>query len=314
MNQNTFAVNANLLKRTGAAILDFLFFISSTLLLISYVFGPIYEQQYGTAQLATELSTYQLASYLYTEDSETEILRNLSLEEAPTGIYRYYAEFKNTKVYDEEEGPFVFSMTWYNETILKINETDSLFALDPNDLSGIAVLNQGVTTEARDAFYTTTYRETLLDFNQYPPFADLVMTINRYFLEVVSLSAVIAVVIYYLLFPLIFKNGQTLGKKTLGLALVNTQGYRIQWWQTVVRFLVIVLTFYTAPISVFGSVLISYTLMVFSKRNRSGNDFLALTRVIQTKESLIFDNEDAFLNYQKELGQSPILNDEKISD
>jgi uncharacterized RDD family membrane protein YckC len=311
MNQNTFAVNANLLKRTGAAALDFLFFISSSLLLISYVFGPIYDQQFGTAQLATELSAYQQASYLYVEDSETNQLRNLSLDEAPTGIYQYYADFKNQKIYPPSTEPFVFTVAWYNENILEINQADSLFVLDQEDVNLLAIVKTGVTEESLNSFYTEAYRTALIDLGQYPPFSELVTLINRYFLEVVSYSTAIAVLVYYLLIPLLLKDGQTLGKKTLGLAVVNQYGYRVQWWQMLVRFLVLLITFYTAPISVFGSILISYTLMIFSKRNRSANDFLAFTRVIQMKQSLIFKDEKAFEEYQKGLGINEVSFSEK---
>jgi hypothetical protein len=41
MKLNPFAVNANLLKRTGAAVLDLFLWVVTSLLLLSYIFGPI---------------------------------------------------------------------------------------------------------------------------------------------------------------------------------------------------------------------------------------------------------------------------------
>lgn len=301
MNQNPFAVNANLLKRTGAAILDFVFFITSSLLLLSYVFGPLYQQQYNTSALADELTAYQLASYLYVEDTDTDLLRNLTDAEMPLGIYQYYAQFKDGKLYQPDTPVFDFSIPWFNENVLKINDSDAIFTLNQGDPTVVAIAKVGVSSTDLAVFYQAAYRTALTDFNQYPPFSSLVTLINQYFLEVVMWSMGVAMVFYYLLMPLALRNGQTIGKKVLGLAVVTKAGYRIQWWQPLVRFLVMVITFFTAPATVFGSVLISYTLMVFSKKNRSGNDFLAQTSVIFLKQSLVFANEEGLLAYQKTL-------------
>lgn len=60
MEQNQFAVNGNLLKRSGAAILDFIVFTLVSLFLISSAIGPFYDSQYDTSSLSEQFTTYQL--------------------------------------------------------------------------------------------------------------------------------------------------------------------------------------------------------------------------------------------------------------
>lgn len=304
MKNNPYLVNANLLKRTGAAFFDFVIFIIFSLVFLSYIFGPLYDRQFGTVALSNQLTALQEASYLYTEDETTNQLRSLTIEEMPEGIYQYYAEFKNNKIYLEEEGPFIFSITWFNEFILEVNETTSLFILNPQQPGGVAIVKDGVSETDLNTFYNNAYRDALIDLNTYPVFIDLVNLVNRYFVEVLLFSAGLSLLITYLLFPLLFKDGQTLGKRTLGLAVVHVHGYPLKWWQSILRMVVLGITYYTAPFTVLGSLLISYTLMVFTKNNRSGHDYLSWSRVINKKQSLIFKTEHELLAYQKNLEQS----------
>jgi uncharacterized RDD family membrane protein YckC len=83
--------------------------------------------------------------------------------------------------------------------------------------------------------------------------------------------------------------------------VVNDKGYFMQWWQLPVRSLVLAVTLVTAIYTIFGSLLLSYTLMVFTKHYRSANDYLALTRVVDKKASVIFIDEQSMLAYEHQL-------------
>ena len=52
-------------------------------------------------------------------------------------------------------------------------------------------------------------------------------------------ALVIGSIMPSLVLPLLFKNGQSLGKYMTGLALVDKQGYRVKSWQVVLRFIVL---------------------------------------------------------------------------
>jgi uncharacterized RDD family membrane protein YckC len=301
MKLNPFAVNANLLKRTGAAVLDLFLWLMASLLLLSYLFGPLYDAQYGTSQLSREFVAYQEASYLYGTDEETNQLVNIDLDEVPTAIYSYYSMFKDGKIYAASEPAFDFSVAWFNENVFNVTETDSLFTLVNGDNNVLAVVKTGIEEIDLDEFYTEAYRQALIDFNTYPPFSSLVNLINGYFLEIIGYSALVSFLLFYILVPLAAKQGQTLGKRASQLMVVNDKGYFVQWWQLPLRSVVLAATLFTALYTIFGSLLLSYTLMVFTKQYRSANDFIALTRVVDKKASVIFVDEQSMLAYEHQL-------------
>jgi uncharacterized RDD family membrane protein YckC len=129
----------------------------------------------------------------------------------------------------------------------------------------------------------------------------LVDLINGYFLEIIGYSALISFIIFYLIVPLFAKQGQTFGKRASQLMVVNDKGYFMQWWQLPLRSFVLATTLFTAIFTIFGSLLLSYTLMVFTKFYRSANDFVALTRVVDKKASVVFKDEESMLAYEHQL-------------
>lgn len=301
MKLNPFAVNANLLKRTGAAVLDLFLWLMTSLLLLSYLFGPLYDAQYGTSQLSREFVAYQEASYLYSTDEESNQLVNLNLQDVPAAIYLYYSEFKDDKVFLPSQPSFEFTVAWFNTNVLKVTESDTLFALVDGNMDVLAVVKPGVEATVLDEFYTVAYRQALIDFNTYPPFSSLVNLINGYFLEIIGYSALVSFLIFYIFVPLAAKQGQTLGKRASQLMVVNDKGYFMQWWQLPLRSLVLGVTLFTAIYTVFGSLLLSYTLMVFTKFYRSANDYIGLTRVVDKKASMVFKDEQDMLAYEHQL-------------
>lgn len=312
MKTNSFAVPANLLKRTGAAVLDLFLWLMSSLILLSYVFGPLYDAQYGTTQLSDQFVAYQEASYLYATDEVSNQLVNLDLADVPDAIYQYYSMFKDGKVYEPSEPAFEFSIAWYNTNVLNVLEADPIFELINTDIDVLAVLKDGVTQTQIDAFYTESYRLALIDFNTYPPFASLVALINGYFIEIIGYSSLLSFFIFYILVPLLLKQGVTLGKKASGILVVNDKGYTMKWWQLPLRSLVLAATLVTALYTIFGSLLLSYTLMVFTKGYRSANDFLAMTKIVDQKTSKIFNDEQSLLAYEHQLENGSLQNADRF--
>ncbi|MEY3431772.1 MAG: hypothetical protein RIS53_670 [Bacillota bacterium] len=306
MKTNPFAVPANLLKRTGAAVLDLFLWLISSLVLLSYVFGPLYDAQYGTTQLSNQFVAYQEASFLYATDETSNQLVNLQLADVPEAIYQYYAVFKDGKVYQPDEPAFTFSIAWYNIEVLNVEATDAIFELVNADVNVLAELKEGVEQTDIDAFYTEAYRLALVDFNTYPPFASLVNLINGYFIEIIGYSALLSFLIFYILVPLLFKQGVTLGKKASGILVVTEKGYTMKWWQLPLRSIVLAATLVTALYTIFGSLLLSYTLMVFTKGYRSANDFLASTKIVDLKTAKIFDDEQSLLAYENQLQRGQV--------
>jgi len=244
----------------------------------------LYDAQYGTTQLSDQFVAYQEASYLYATDEVSNQLVNLDLTDVPEALYQYYSIFKDGKVYQVDEPAFEFSNEWFNENVLNINETDTLFELVNNDPTVVAVIKTGLSQTEIDAFYTEAYRLALVDFNTYPPFSSLVNLINGYFLEIIGYSAVLSFLIFY-----------------IRIMVVTDKGYTMKWWQLPLRSLVLAATLVTALYTIFGSLLLSYTLMVFTKGYRSANDFLSSTKIVDQKSSKIFVDEQTLLAYENQL-------------
>jgi uncharacterized RDD family membrane protein YckC len=303
MKTNNFVVNANLLKRSGAAILDFIMFVLLSLTIVAYIVGPIYDNTYQTSQLSAEFLSLQKASYLYVEDTLTDQILLAPAEDHPEAVYNYYAEFKNGKVYLEETQPFVFSITWYNETILKVNESESLFVLVDETPTVLAVAKTTATPEQLATFYNQAFSDALADLATYEPYLTLATQINGFFIEILIIAFTASALIIYFVIPLLIKGYRTLGKLALGIVVVTKDGFTLSLWQKLFRFIVLFATFVTAIYTIFGSILLSYTLMIFSKNYRSFHDFASLTRVVDLKQSLIFPNQEALNAYETNLDQ-----------
>lgn len=107
--------------------------------------------------------------------------------------------------------------------------------------------------------------------------------------------------IFFIVIPLIFKNGETLGKKTLHLSFINSQGYAVQRKQIVLRqiFLLLMTSFVCFMIGRIGvgslaflgiGTVIYYVATAISKEKKSPADFLAMTLLVDANKSVWFEN------------------------
>ena len=132
-----------------------------------------------------------------------------------------------------------------------------------------------------------------------------------------TLPLVIAIfvtfMIFYFLIPMLFKNGETIGKKVMHICLVNKLGYQYSRLQLIPRFLaptflVIAVIFITgfsfwSLLIVSGGLLISYLFAIFSKNNRALHDIFAGTLVVDARESTWFKNAEEEAKTQQEIDE-----------
>jgi uncharacterized RDD family membrane protein YckC len=303
MKNNMFVVNANLFKRSGSAILDFVLFVVLGSSVISFAIGPIYDNQYDRYSLSQEFYSLQKASYLYQENEDTNQVLLVTADNYPKVVFQYYSEFKQNKIMGEDPSPFQFSIAWYNQTILKVEESSSLFERVNNEDVLVAVAKTTTTDVQLVDFYTKAYNDALLDLASYEPYRSLEVKIIGYTLEVFFIAFFISAAVLYFFIPLLSKHSQTLAKRAFGIIVVTKDGFTIQLWQKVVRFIVLFATFVLAIYTVFGSILISYTFMIFTKNYRSIHDFVSFTKVVDDKQSMIFKSEANLLSYEDNFNQ-----------
>ena len=107
--------------------------------------------------------------------------------------------------------------------------------------------------------------------------------------------------IFFIVIPLVFKNGETLGKKTLHLSFINSQGYAVQRKQIVLRqlFMLLVTSVVCFMIGRIGvgslaflgiGIVIYYVATFISKQKKSPADFLAMTLLVDANKSVWFTN------------------------
>ncbi len=133
---------------------------------------------------------------------------------------------------------------------------------------------------------------------------------------IVSLSALVGVAAVHFVAPLFFKNGQTLGKKIFGVAVMRSNGVKISNPVLFIRAIFGVYTIETAfPLFVFimlssvGALPIillfglQFCLLFFTRNHTCIHDLLSDTVVVDMGSQRIFDTQEeaaAFFKAQKE--------------
>ena len=159
-------------------------------------------------------------------------------------------------------------------------------------------------------FYTRIYQAAVSDFNAEP---DHARTMQLQIIAVV-VPFLVASALIYLLFPLVFKHGATLGKLALKLGVVNTYGFKALWWQHVARFfglfifelLLTLLLYFIVPSMALLPIFVSFTLVMFGKKHRALHDFIAGTQVIDLRTSSIY------INAEQEDEFNPVMLEEEV--
>ena len=138
-------------------------------------------------------------------------------------------------------------------------------------------------------------------------------------LIIASVSILLGYVLLELLIPLWLRNGQTLGKKIFGIALMRTDGVKVTPFMMVVRtilgkytletmipvLIVIMLLFQLVGLGgtlVIGLIFIVQIVAVLATRTNSAiHDLLACTVAVDMASQMIFDSPETILEYKKRL-------------
>lgn len=136
---------------------------------------------------------------------------------------------------------------------------------------------------------------------------------------IASFSILLAHLFLEFLVPLLFKNGQTLGKKIFSIGLMREDGVRISAVQLFIRTVLgkyTVLTMIPVLVALmifFGSMGIAGTIIIFAilfiqlimtfatKKNTALQDKMAATVAVDMQSQLIFDTPEALLSYKNKL-------------
>lgn len=154
--------------------------------------------------------------------------------------------------------------------------------------------------------------------NQDPEALKALETVATYIFAMLSLSVLCAYVILELLIPLWLKNGQTLGKKCFGVALMRKDGIKVTPFMMFARTvlgkctvetmipvlaLVLMLLNIAGPIFWLGvAVLLAQIIVPLATRDKTAlHDLMACTVAVDLSSQMIFDTPEAMEAYYAEL-------------
>lgn len=144
------------------------------------------------------------------------------------------------------------------------------------------------------------------------------MTVNLT-LVVTTVSILLAFLVMEFAVPMLFRNGQTLGKKVFGVGLMFTDGVKINSTSLLIRtFLgkytietmvpvLILLMIYFNSIGITGGLILILLLLlqtglILATRNHSAiHDLLANTVAVDLASQMIFESEEEMLAYKKRI-------------
>lgn len=138
---------------------------------------------------------------------------------------------------------------------------------------------------------------------------------------ITSFSILVSYIVTDIVFPLFFKNGQTLGKKIFNIAVMRTDGVKISGFQlfvrailgkftieTMVPVLLIMMTLFgimgsVAVIVVVLLLILEIAVMVITKTNSAIHDLFAVTVTVDLESQKIFDSEADLIEYKKMIAE-----------
>lgn len=136
---------------------------------------------------------------------------------------------------------------------------------------------------------------------------------------IMTLSILIAYVVLEFVVPIMFGNGQTLGKKIFGIGLMRTDGVKLTNFQLFVRTVlgkytietmipvyILMMIFWnmlnvTGTVVIFAILLTELVMILVTKTNSLLHDMLAVTVAVELNSQMIFETPEAKIEYQKKI-------------
>ena len=139
-------------------------------------------------------------------------------------------------------------------------------------------------------------------------------------ISIVAIALFVTFALTEVLVPLLFKNGQTLGKKAFAIGVMRVDGVRITPFQMVVRTifgkclmetmlpaLLLIMSLFNM-MSILLALVVAAVLLIFqivllivTKTNSTIHDSVAVTVVVDMQTQMIFDTPEELMEYQKRL-------------
>ena len=271
MKEKVVMIRVSILKRIGAFLIDFFIFLVLMGLAFGFIFGPIIDSTDRVKSIREDYYNAAMESGIYQGDN----FSNLSYidKDYDQKITLFYEKYDKIETYNKLKSGRFSDYFDYDETTNTFSEAK----------------NEEAMTIAYQQILSSYCSKILYDNDtEFRKLSDNLSTFN---LIEVLLSISLSGLICYIIFPLIFKNGQTIAKKIIRLQVVSLKGdYQCTWPKIVLRSLVFIL--FELLFVLFGgfTVIISLILAIFTKNNQSLHDLISSTTVIDLSYLPIEEN------------------------
>ncbi len=201
--------------------------------------------------------------------------------------------------YDSYSATYTNKLTFYEQSY------GTSFEYTKAEFNELSKTEQDSYMSARDALFYD--MEAMYAYNM---MVDLMQLIT-------SLSIFLAYFVLDFIIPIIFKNGQTLGKKIFGIAVMRTNGVKINnislfirtflgkfAIETMVPVLIIIMILFNS-IGLMGTIIIGLILLLqlilffATKKNSLIHDLLSDTVVVDFASQMIYNSEEELIDAKK---------------
>lgn len=325
-------------KRILALVMDAVIFFFVFGGLASWVMSPIAEAAFDYSGIQVQATNYEVRSKLYVcveKDEEGneklvdvdnyegdgsgdwDIIPLYNYDNDDINFYKerlryYYVHYKTGVgvTYPEGKNEADYRAPNYQDLIKDDNGNDVEPASYYNDAWFDA--KYGSETDINNFKKDSVYSAVKDLYNQ-PYFDDLNSKIKGIQLFIILPPFIISFGVFYILIPILFKNGETLGKKVTHLGFITKDGYDIKRRQIVLRQILLFLyvgifTFglgigFTSVATLMLGTLIYLIATFISRTKRSPMDYFAYTYLIDTKKSVWFHDPEEEDKKEQELDE-----------
>lgn len=152
----------------------------------------------------------------------------------------------------------------------------------------------------------------------------IVVLLLNYSLIITIVSTLIPHIILEFVVPMILKNGQTVGKKVFALGVVRTNSVKVSptvafirmllgkfTIETIVPIFIILMIFFgviglVGPIVLLALLILEIVMMCITHTNSTIHDLISDTVVVDMSTQLVFENEQALIDYKKKLHEEEV--------
>lgn len=212
-------------------------------------------------------------------------------------------------------GFIISSLTGYDKYSTALNDTYDKYEAEYSIEFEIAEDTYRSFTDEERANYDAAYNALINDADAMYAYN---MVINLTLL-IITLAILLSYVVLEFVIPLMFDNGQTLGKKIFGIALMRTDGVKISapllfirtilgkfTIETMIPVLIIIMIYFNSIgvvgiIVLFLILVLEISLLISTKTNSMIHDVLAKTVAVDLASQMIFDTEADMIAYKNKV-------------